>query len=308
LIGGLKLGTAIRNRGLSTLVGKTIKLDVETKFPCRTFSDHVVEGDCLSACAYAFLGGVTRELSTEWWPLQNSKIGFHQFWLDKGISQVVGPNDARLLRETTLSKAQIAMGLIAEYLSLMKIDPKVLSFASNAEPDKMYYPSISDLIDTQVITLSSYGAWFIEPYKSGLVAASRELNRNTPAQQITTYCRKRDGRKIIMLTSDFANYRTTGFSEPGNDVTKETVSEHGAWVKIDKIRYIVPFNNVKEARSDDLRFYRIELPNRLADKLEKANLISVHINTPNSLGYHSGTSELRNFDRKSIILSFKNCV
>lgn len=38
--------------------------------PCQTIYDAVISGRCLSACAYAYLGGVARELNTEWVPLR----------------------------------------------------------------------------------------------------------------------------------------------------------------------------------------------------------------------------------------------
>ena len=308
LIGGLRLGTAIREAGISTLVGQTKKYDVENDYPCRTLVDQVVNGECSSSCAYAFLGGVMREISTEWFPLERNKLGFHQFWFTESFSKSIAAKDAKVLQETTLSDAQIAMGLVAEYLSLMNIDARVISFAAKAGPDSMHYPSFQELSETQVITQSSFGAWFIEPYQSGLVAASRELNPLTPIQQITTYCRVRDASKVLMITSDFSKTRETGFAEPTSNVSNPKKSEYGASVTIDGFEFVFPSEMVKVATADKLHFYRVELPNALAEKLVLAKQLEVKLNSPSSFGFHYGKTSLGNTGRKSVALSFKNCV
>jgi hypothetical protein len=73
----------------------------------------VEQGICFSACAYAFLGGVTREIDTK------GLFGLHQF-----RSQRSNKNDKGE------ASTQIAVALLAQYLDEMGIDRKVLDIAS----------------------------------------------------------------------------------------------------------------------------------------------------------------------------------
>ena len=57
------------------------------------------------------------------------------------------------------------MGLIAEYLSEMGADAKVLKIASQANSSSMVYSNSQTLEDTGCLTPINFNEWFIEPYK-----------------------------------------------------------------------------------------------------------------------------------------------
>ena len=111
------------------------------------------------------------------------------------LSDIITSEDAKLIRQTTSSTSQILTGFIAKNLTKMGVIPSVISFASRAGPNEVNYPSFYELQEANVVTSAGFGTWFIESFKNDLVAASRESNPITPAQQITTYCRRNDGKK-----------------------------------------------------------------------------------------------------------------
>lgn len=106
LLAALRLGEMIREAGFNTIVGRSI--------PLQGLMDvyQYPEAVCLSACAYAFLGGVTRSYSEE------ATFGVHRFGLP----------------ETELSgdDAQIISALLASYIERMGVDQAILEFAATA--------------------------------------------------------------------------------------------------------------------------------------------------------------------------------
>jgi hypothetical protein len=98
LIGGMQLGLAIRELGFNTTIGNT------------DFSPP----DCLSACAYAFAGGVSRKLTP------GSRYGLHQF---RGNEQAINAEDTQKISDyaqmTTSDKVTV---LTLTQAQLLKVD------------------------------------------------------------------------------------------------------------------------------------------------------------------------------------------
>lgn len=106
LAAALELGRMIRRAGYKTRIGRTISLKgtMNVYFYKKAF--------CLSACAYAFIGGVARSYGT------NDVYGLHRFGLEKGA--VAG------------DVAQSVTSEIAKYLEDMGVDQGALEVASSA--------------------------------------------------------------------------------------------------------------------------------------------------------------------------------
>jgi hypothetical protein len=121
----LALGDAIRDAGLFTAVGR---FDRET----RRF---VVGGQCVSACAYAFLGGVQRHVG------EHARVGVHQF--------SSGPEADSAL---TVADAQRLMGLIAIYLDRMVGKTSVLALAAATPPASTRWLSSHELRSYRMVT------------------------------------------------------------------------------------------------------------------------------------------------------------
>ena len=128
LIGGMQLGIAIRELGFNTTIGNT----------------DYSPPDCLSACAYAFAGGVSRRLTP------GSRYGLHQF---RGTDQVINTEDTQKISAA-----------LAKYLDGMGVDRKLLDFAQMTSSDKVTVLSLTQAQQLRVDTAgqTSYGRWRIE--------------------------------------------------------------------------------------------------------------------------------------------------
>jgi hypothetical protein len=203
LVEGLKLGVTIREFGLSTSIGtidrtfEVVKSEVER----NTFFGVVEETEesfCASACAYAFLGGASRYI------LNDYKIGFHKFYFDGGNSAILDQSSIN----DTLSDAQELMGALVFYLShLGDIDTNILLEAIAADAEEMNWLSNSDAIKYKIIQNDHYEEFYLEPYKTGIVAASRIKDSSDGYRteledivaQATFFCKSDDF--ILMLSS-----------------------------------------------------------------------------------------------------------
>lgn len=112
LTGGIELGKFIRNRKFKTELAQMYKevvlsekhSDIEYE---RVVAENVI---CASACALAFIGGVTRSIE------EGSKFGVHQFASTKG----------NLSEGTT----QVTVTLLAAYVNEMGASRQMIDFAS----------------------------------------------------------------------------------------------------------------------------------------------------------------------------------
>lgn len=143
LVGGLKLGLLIREMGFNTTIGST------------DFSPP----NCLSSCAYAFAGGVTRHLS------EGSKYGLHQF---KGTEKAIGDAESQKISAT-----------IANYLDQMGIDRHLLDYAQVTASDKVAVLTLAQakLLKVDNTGQSPYPRWKLEATADGkLIAINNPSN------------------------------------------------------------------------------------------------------------------------------------
>ena len=118
LIGGMQLGLAIRELGFNTTIGNT----------------DYSPPDCLSACAYAFAGGVSRKLTP------GSRYGLHQF---RGTDQAINAEDTQKISAT-----------LAKYLDGMGVDRRLLDYAQMTTSDKV---TVLTLTQAQLLKVDTAG-------------------------------------------------------------------------------------------------------------------------------------------------------
>jgi hypothetical protein len=128
LVGGMQLGLAIREMGFNTTIGNT------------DFSPP----DCLSACAYAFAGGVSRKLTP------GSRYGLHQF---RGTDQAISAEDTQKISAT-----------LAKYLDTMGVDRRLLDYAQMTTSDKVTVLTLTQaqLLKVDTAGQTSYARWKVE--------------------------------------------------------------------------------------------------------------------------------------------------
>jgi len=101
--------------------------------------DTIVEKQCSSACASAFIGGKKRYLG------KNAKLGFHQYKLDYSAHKKLVPfhkPEEEQVRDLKLFKSR---GITTAFLNKV--------FAKN--PDQMWFPSHAELLEAKVIHSTS---------------------------------------------------------------------------------------------------------------------------------------------------------
>jgi hypothetical protein len=181
----LKIGRLIRKAGKQTVIGSLAGVDT---FEGTTWDgtnrpmESPKNGRCESACAYAFMGGEERRLGS-------GKLGLHRFYSTE--------------RGLTSDAAQFISGLLVEYMVEMGVDARLFLAASKEGADGMYHVSEAEALDYAIVTPWGYGNVFLEPYLSGVVAASRRLDPPKAydhVKQVTFFCEQ--GRPKVMLTAD----------------------------------------------------------------------------------------------------------
>jgi hypothetical protein len=137
LVGGLKLGMPIREMGFNTTISST----------------DYSPPNCISACAYAFAGGLSRHLS------EGSKFGIHQF---KGAEKEIGDSESQKVGAT-----------IAKYLDQMGVDRHLLDYAQVTASDKVMMISLAQakLLRVDNTGQSPYPRWRLEATANGQLIA-----------------------------------------------------------------------------------------------------------------------------------------
>jgi hypothetical protein len=124
LLYGLSLGQTIRRAGLSTTVQA---YDAAT----RQFR----AGECASACAFTFLGGVQRDVG------EGSRIGVHQIYANPTARDGLSVGDAQWLAAQT-----------AEHVDRMGGAVGILVEALRTAPDHIHWFSERELTSLRVVT------------------------------------------------------------------------------------------------------------------------------------------------------------
>ncbi len=119
VIGAMQLGTVFRHIGAAVIVGST-------RLVGNGEEARVVPGACLSACVYAFVGGVRRVVP----PV--SRLGIHRMVINE---RVFGPDGAET-RAIFGSKDIVAS--LAAYTRAMGVDPRMIDYAERISPDQLH--------------------------------------------------------------------------------------------------------------------------------------------------------------------------
>lgn len=114
LVGGLRLGQALRDLGATVTVGKGAR--------------------CVSACVYTFLGGTVRHVAA------GGRIGVHRFY------DAVGDNEDFpdvLVRRT--------IEILNDYVAKMGVDPDLVRLALSITPPALRYLDAAELRRYRVV-------------------------------------------------------------------------------------------------------------------------------------------------------------
>ncbi len=191
---------------LTTNIGQTVRETTYTGAPRNGWAEAVWPGVCANSCAYAFLGGATRFVDSAYYPNDANLLGFHQFYSSRAndLEGMLSRAEAAEIESSAYSVAQIITGGIV-YAMEMRIDPRIVAFASATRSDDLYYPTPSEVEELNIASTMGLGEWFMEPYGQGLVAAVRPRRESSLLQQVTAFCQARAHEPRLLLTMDHAN-------------------------------------------------------------------------------------------------------
>ncbi|MBB4124326.1 hypothetical protein [Martelella radicis] len=211
---GLDIGSFLRERGAETVVTRYGPLAPgEDEFSYR--EEHAGAG-CYSACAFAFMGGVKRDVP------DGNKIGFHQF------SNSDGASNSNLMSTLTVT------AILNSYLRDMGAAPQLTDFMMKTGPDDMFIPDNAQLLWLGIVDDGSFKKFRIEPKFDLPVAVATSLgNIDTRERvyEVDTFCLR--GTPMINfyaispergLPTDIADPATThidGFSISSPEGTRD---------------------------------------------------------------------------------------
>lgn len=270
---GLTLGRMFRELKLNTIVGKGQRVEPNSPWMSQPSPE---AGRCESACAYAFLGGLRRSLSAD------SQIGFHRFYLEG--------------REIDGQSAQVLSGDLITYLVKMGVDARVFTAASKTNQTSMHFLSDADAKEYDVITPYGFTPFFLDPYGSGVVAASKRLTRTEHGdyvQQVTAFCR--NGQHTLMF---FAPEHFLADAPPVDFFLRLDRSEH----KVDASR-------MKVRATQSGAYLDVQIPHEIAAQISKTTKMSTWFGYGKpSGGSYPASFDLSGEDRKMISAAFKLCI
>jgi hypothetical protein len=154
LSGGIRLGELIRKLKLDTEIGGTEPDGLHWKR---------VPGYCASACAFAFLGGLSRDAS-------GGELGVHQFYDEISLRDP----SAKVFNSLDMSQHQFISAMLIDYAFRMGVDPRLVSIAASTPPTEMQFLNEKMLDDLRVKWYpKTFKPWSIEPRGNGVIAITR---------------------------------------------------------------------------------------------------------------------------------------
>jgi hypothetical protein len=163
LAGGIRLGELIRKLRLDTQVGATEPDGRHWKG---------VPGYCASACAFAFLGGLSRHVS-------GGELGVHQFYDEISLRDP----SAKVFSSLDMSEHQFISAMLIDYVFRMGVDPRFVSVAASTPPLEMQFLNEQLLDDLNVKWYpKDFEPWSIEPSGEGVIAVTRSKDRTRAAK------------------------------------------------------------------------------------------------------------------------------
>lgn len=276
LVEALKIGRFLRKNNMRTRVG-------------RLFFDESTDGvanKCLSACAYAFLGGTSREVE------KSAKLGFHRFSF--------GPQGETLIPvDAALNAAQDLSSELVAYVISMDVDARLFNDASKVPSNDMLYPDRKTLLEYAVITPGRFSKFYLEPYGKGIVAASKRLHRPhrfANLDQLTAFCRGSSPRFLFTISNE-------GLTDYGvKPLTIETIGDTKQSFKIGSSQMTVKV--VKGAT-----IIEAKLNANVVRSILNAKSVWSEFEYPNAAGGQAGFKlEFTSNDRKFLDAAFRLCI
>lgn len=174
LPGGVDLGRAIRKAKLRTAINETVD---NPKTPGKA---GYKPGLCASACAYAFLGGISRTVDT------GSLYGVHQFH----NPEVNNDQDV-----------QTVVAVLGYYVVEMGIRPELLLVASSTHTNDIIWLEPEQMEALVVVTSRQElpdAQWTLAPFGDGLGARATQIQSDGSAVTFALTCKSGEADRYVV--------------------------------------------------------------------------------------------------------------
>jgi hypothetical protein len=198
LMGGVRLGEAIREMQLNTAVSTSLTKEVWADGTHLAESGEDPESQCSSACVFAFVGGISRYVSEHTPPDEVGfrdlgKLGVHQFY-DRAA--LIDP-EALSRTGTDAIVDQFIVAHLLRHVDRMGVSAELLQLASETLPTDMHYLTEEELTRTRADSWSVREI-FVRGYKNGVAIIELQYARKNADYRLELYC---DNGSMKMLAS-----------------------------------------------------------------------------------------------------------
>ncbi len=119
VVGAMQLGTVFRSIGAAVIVASAQRVGTSEEV-------RVVPGMCLSACVYAFVGGVRRVVP----PI--SRLGIHRMVINEPVQGSNGTETQQVFGSRDF------VASLSAYTRAMGVDPRMIGFAETIAPEQLH--------------------------------------------------------------------------------------------------------------------------------------------------------------------------
>ena len=200
LVGGIRLGEAIREMRLNTAVSTSLTKEVWTDGINLADSGDDPDSQCSSACVFAFVGGVTRYVSKQTPPDEVGfrdlgRLGVHQFYDQAALTDVEAP--IRTGHDAIVD--QLLVARLLRHLYRMGVSAELLQLASATHPKEMHYLTEEELKRTRADSWSVQDL-FVRGYKNGVATIELHYARKHADYRLELYCDHDSMRMLANVT------------------------------------------------------------------------------------------------------------
>ena len=182
---GIALGQKLRAKGFATQVGADSPIPGAMSFGEGRASEKR-PGHCLSACAYAFLGGIERSFNGP------TQFGVHRFFSRRTLK---GP-DAQQFTAADIDNTQRLSADLLRYMIQMGVDPRLLALASEAGAGDIRWITGAEARDLRIVyEPEAWKPWRVETYRGGAIAISET---NDGKIKMVASCSGNQGAQVVL--------------------------------------------------------------------------------------------------------------
>ncbi len=258
---GMRLGRLIRDLGLMTHIGNT---------------DPNEPGSCVSACAFAYMGGTFRFMN------QAATFGVHRFYRSQGQDQ-----------EFTLEEAPAVAQAMTDFMRDMGVSPTVYKYMSAPTIGEIVLIDKPTLMNLDVVNDGVISAEWLTADNSGLPYIRGNLENYQGVHSLSLVCDRQSATMkgiALMQAQDTESLRRTA-AEEGVFIDNARVAIHGQFTAVSpkKVKYIFPISP------------------QLALRMAEAPQLGIYVQ-PSGIIYHAGFQIQQTLESHQLIRDYnKQC-